>query len=83
MEENGITPGHIFFTDESIFPLYSYINKGTNNISLSKKTRRKLKSEDEKLINLVTRQHYKFHNWIVVSGGACNEGVQYFFFIFF
>ena len=62
MKENGITPGHIFFTDESIFPLYSYMNKGTNKIRLSKKTRRKLKSGDEKSINLVTRQHHKFYN---------------------
>ena len=75
MKENGITPGHIFFTDESIFPLYSYMNKGTNKIRLSKKTRRKLKSGDEKSINLVTRQHHKFHNGIMVSGGVCNEGL--------
>ena len=51
------------------------MNKGTNKIRLYKKTRRKLKSGDEKSINLVTRQHPKFHNGIMVSGGVCNEGL--------
>ena len=64
----------IFFNDESIFPLYSYMNKGTNKIRLSKKTSRKLKLGNEKSINLVTRQHHKFHNGIMVSGGVCNAG---------
>ena len=44
MKENNIGPDNIFFTDESIFPLYAYMNKGNNKIRLSKKTRRKLKS---------------------------------------
>ena len=64
MKENNITPDNIFFIDESIFPMYSYLDKGTNKIRLSKKARRKLKSGDEKSINLVTRQHPKFHNGI-------------------
>ena len=37
MIENGNGPENIFFTDESIFPLYAYFNKGTNKIRLSKK----------------------------------------------
>ena len=75
MKENGISPDNIFFTDESIFPLYSYMNKGNNKNRFSKKTRRKLKSGEEKSIDLVTRQHHKFHNAIMVSGGICREGL--------
>ena len=75
MKDNGIGPENIFFTDESVFPLYAYMNKGTNKIRLSRKTRRKLKSGDEKSINLVTRSHHKFNNAIMVSGGVCNEGL--------
>ncbi len=51
MKDNGIGPENIFFTDESVFPLYAYMNKGTNKIRLSKKIRRKLKAGDEKSIN--------------------------------
>ena len=75
MKENNLGPENIFFTDESIFPLTAYMNKGTNKIRLSKKTRRKLKSGDENSINLVTRQHHKFNNAIMVSGGICDEGL--------
>ena len=53
MKENNIDPKHIFFTDESIFPLHSYMNKGTNKIRLCNKTRRKLKASKEKAIELV------------------------------
>ena len=70
MKDNNIGPENIFFTDESVFSLYAYLNKGTNKIRLSKKTRRKLKAGDEKSINLVTRAHHKFNN-----GGVCNEGL--------
>ena len=52
MKENNIGPENIFFAVESVFPLYAYLNKGTNKIRLSKKTRRNLKSVDEKSINL-------------------------------
>ena len=75
MKENNIGPEDIFFTDESVFPLYAYMNKGTNKFRLSRKTRRKLRSGDEKSINLVTRPHHKFNNAILVSGGICNEGL--------
>ena len=34
MKENNIDPKQIFFTDESIFPLHPYMNKGTNKIRL-------------------------------------------------
>ena len=34
MLENDIGPENIFFTDESIFPLYAYINRGTNKIRI-------------------------------------------------
>ena len=50
------------------------MNKGTNKICLSKKTRIKLKSYNDKSINLDTRRHHKNHNGIMVSGGVCNEG---------
>ena len=57
-----------------LFPLHAYLNKGTNKMKLSKKTRRKLKSGNEKSIsNLVTRQTHKFKNYIMVSGGICDE----------
>ena len=59
MKDNNIGPENIFFTDESVFPLYAYLNKGTNKIRLSKKTIRKLKAGDEKSTNLVTREHSK------------------------
>ena len=75
MIENGNGPENIFFTDESIFPLYAYFNKGTNKIRLSKKTKRKLKYGNEKSINLVTRSYHKFNNAIMVSGGMCKEGL--------
>ena len=78
MKENNIGPENIFFTDESVFPLYVYMNKGTNKIRLSKKTRRKLKAGDEKSINLVTRAHHKFKEAIMDSGGVCNEGFDNF-----
>ena len=74
MKRNNIGPENIFFTDKSVFPLWSYFNRGTNKIRLSKKTRKKLKSGNEKSINLVTRQFYKFNNAIMVSLGICNEG---------
>ena len=51
------------------------MNKGTNKIRLSRKTRRKLRAGDEKSINLVTRSHHKFNNANMVSGGVCNEGL--------
>ena len=51
MKKNNIGPENIFFTDESVFPLKAYLNKGTNKIRLSKKTRKKLKSGNEKSIN--------------------------------
>ena len=50
MKENSITPNNIF-TDESKFPMHPYMNNGTNNILLSKKPRRKLKSCNKKSIN--------------------------------
>ena len=75
MKRNNIGPENIFFTDESVFPLCAYFNRGTNKIRLSKKTRRKIKSGNEKSINLVTRQFYKFNNAIMVTGGICNEGL--------
>ena len=51
------------------------MNKGTNKIRLSKKAQRKLREVDEKSINLITREHHKFYNTIMVSGGVCNEGL--------
>ena len=51
------------------------MNKGTNKIRLSGKTRKKLKSGGEKSINLITRQFHKFNNAIMVSGGICDEGL--------
>jgi len=51
------------------------MNKGTSKIRLSKKTKRKVKSGDEKSINLITRPHHKFNNGVMVSGGICNEGL--------
>ena len=75
MKKNKIGPENIFFTDESIFPLHAYLNKGTNKIRLTKKTRRKLRYGDEKSINLITRQTHKFNNAIIVSGGICDEGL--------
>ena len=81
MKDNNIGPKNIFFTDESVFPLYAYLNKGTNKIRLSKKTRRKLKACEEKSINLVIRMHHKFNNAIMVSGDVCNEGLDEIIFI--
>ena len=75
MRDNNIGPENLFFTDESVFPLWSYMNKGTNKIRISKKTRKKLKAGDEKAIDLVTRPKHKFNNGIMVSGGMCNEGL--------
>ena len=54
MKQNNIGPENIFFTNESIFPLYAYMNKGTKKIRLTKKTRRNLKNGNEKSINFVT-----------------------------
>ena len=75
MKENNLGPEQIFFTDESIFPLFAYMNKGTNKIRFCNKTRKKLKACDEKAIELVTRAFNKFNNGIMVSGGICNEGL--------
>ena len=69
-----------------MFPLKSYLNKGariffilsgitSNKIGLSKKTRRKLKSGNEKSINLVTRQTHKFNNAIILFWGIYDEGL--------
>ena len=71
MKKNNIGPENIFFTDEIVFPLKTYLNKGTNKIRLSEKTRRNSKSSNEKSINLVIRQTHKFNNAIMVSGGIC------------
>ena len=75
MKENNITPENIFFTDESIFPLQAYMNRGTNKIRLSKKTRRKIRAGNEESNNLISREYHKFNNSIMVSGGICNEGL--------
>jgi len=72
VKENKKGPENVFFMDESIFPLNTYMNKKTNKIRLSKKAKRKLKSGDEKSINLITRPHHKFNNGVVVSGGISN-----------
>ena len=34
MKKNNIGPEKIFFTDESVFPLSAYFNRGTNKIRL-------------------------------------------------
>ena len=75
MKENNLGPQNIFFTDESNFPFYPYMNRGTNKIRLCKKTERKLKAGDEKANELVTRQYHKFNDGILVSGGICDEGL--------
>ena len=75
MRDNNIGPENLFFTDESVFPLWSYMNKGTNKIRISKKTRKKLKAGNEKAIDLVIRPKHKFNNGILVSGGMCNLGL--------
>ena len=75
MKENNISPEDIFFTDESIFPLQAYMNRGTNKIRISKKTRRRLKAGNEESNNLISREYHKFNNSIMVSGGICNEGL--------
>ena len=75
MKAHNLGPKDVFFTDESIFPLFSYMNRGTNKIRLSKKTKNKLKAGDEEAINLLTRPQQKFTNGIMVSGGICDEGL--------
>ena len=40
MKENNLGPENIFFTDESIFPLHPYMNRGTNKIRISKKQKK-------------------------------------------
>ena len=40
MKKNKIVPENIFFTDEGIFPLKAYLNKGTNKISYQKKKKK-------------------------------------------
>ena len=45
MRDNNIGPEQLFYTDENIFPLCSYINRGTNKIRISKKTKKNLKRE--------------------------------------
>ena len=75
MRDKNIGPEDIFFTDESIFPLKAYLNKGTNKIRLCKKTQRKIKSGDERAINLRIRPQPKFNKGIMVSGGICEQGL--------
>ena len=75
MRDKNIGPEDIFFTDESIFPLKAYLNKGTNKIRLCKKTQRKIKSGDERAINLRIRPHPKFNKGIMVSGAICEKGL--------
>ena len=60
MKNNNIGPQKIFYTDERVFPLYAYMNKGTNKFRLSKKTGRKFRelADDEKSINFVARVHH-------------------------
>ena len=55
MKANNFGPENIYFIDESTFPLTSYMNKGTNKIRISRKTREKLKSGDERSINLIEK----------------------------
>ena len=42
-------------------------------LCITKKTRRKIKESNEKSIDLVSRQTYKFNNGIMVSGKICDE----------
>ena len=44
MKDNNIGPENIFFTDESVFPLYAYLNKGTNKIKIIKENNKKIES---------------------------------------
>ena len=69
MKENNITRDNIFSTDESIFPLQAYMNRGTNKLRLSKKTRRKIRADNEESNNLISREYHKFNNSIMVSRG--------------
>ena len=75
MKKNKIGPENIFFTDESIFPLQAYLNKGHQKNKAIKITRRKIKSRDEKTINLVKRQINKFNHAMILFGGICDEGL--------
>ena len=75
MKEHNIGPENLFFTDESIFPLTTYLNRGTNKIRITNKMKKKLKSGEEKAINLLIRPQHKFNNGIMVSGGICKEGL--------
>ena len=63
------------FTDESIFPLKAYLNRGTNKIRLCKKAQRKIKSGDERAINLRIRPQPKFNKGIMVFDGIYDQGL--------
>ena len=66
MRDKNISPEDLFFTDESIFPLKVYSNRGTNKIRLCKKTQKKIKSGDERAINLRIRPQKKFNKGVMV-----------------
>ena len=51
------------------------MNRGTNKIRLSKKTRRKIRAGNEESNNLISREYHKFNNSIMISGGIINEGL--------
>ena len=69
MRNKTIGPEDLFFTDDSIFPIKPYLNRGTNKIRLYKKTQRKIVFSDERVINLRVKQQKNFNKGIMVSGG--------------
>ena len=72
-QKHNISPGDIFFTDESEFNL-SFIN-GNCKIRITKKVRNNLKRGSESAINLMVRPTPKKALGIMVSGGISKSGL--------
>ena len=74
MKRHSITPHDIFFTDESMFTISSFLNQ-SSKIRVNKKMQKYLKSGNEKALKLIVRPFYKKENGLMVSGGICDQGL--------
>ena len=73
LQKHNISPGDIFFTDESVFNL-SFIN-GNCKIRITIKVRNNLKRGSQSAINLMVRPTPKKSLGIMVSDGISKNGL--------
>ena len=73
MKRKQITPEDILFTDESIFYL-SFLN-GNWKVRICKRTQKKLKKGNKKVISLIAKPTHKKVNGVMISGAISKNGL--------